>query len=350
MWILAVYLARTVIFASLVALVAILALDLVFALADGVADGGKGTGDVLFAALLGAPELALEAFPFATLIGSLMGLGGLAARQELTAMRGAGVSVAQIAGAVLAGGLVLALLASAIGEYLVPAAERQVAAQKGIDETDKLRAQPGGALWARDGSDFLRVERPRSRFHLQSVTIYRFADGQLSQRISAEDAFYEEGGWRLEQVEVTRFDPRGVGQEQLESWYWAADLRPDLLGLVVAEPQSLSATDLWQYIRYLESNELESSQYRLALWEKVATPLATLAMLLVTIPLVFTAVRSAGAGQRIVVGILVGAAFFLINRALGQAGIVYGLAPSVAALLPVALFFLIGLVGITRVR
>ncbi|BAU57176.1 LPS export ABC transporter permease LptG [Halorhodospira halochloris] len=350
MLILVVYLARTVILAALVALAAILALDLVFALADGVADGDESTFDVLLAALLDAPELAYEAFPFATLIGSLMGLGALAARQELTAMRAAGVSVVQIAGAVMAGGLVLAVLASVVGEYVVPAAERQMAAMQGAAEADELRTGPGGDLWARDGRDFLRAERPRSRSHLQSVTVFRFADGELTKRIGAEEAFYDNGSWRLEQVEVISFDQQGVELEKLDSWRWPGELRPDLLALVVADPEKLPALELWRYIRYLENNDLDSAQYRLALWEKIATPLATLAMMLVTVPLVFTAVRSAGAGQRIVVGILVGAAFFLVNRALGQAGIVYGLPPSVAALLPVVVFFIIGAVGVMRVR
>jgi lipopolysaccharide export system permease protein len=248
------------------------------------------------------------------------------------------------------GGLVLALLASALGEYVVPVAERQVTAMQGGDQADELRKGPGGDLWARDGNDFLRSQSPRSSSHLQSVTIFRFAQGQLSKRISAADAHYENEVWRLEQVEMTHFDESGVEIEQFDSWNWEGELRPELLGLVVADPERLPAFDLWQYIRYLERNGLESSQYRLALWQKVATPLATLAMMLITVPLVFTAVRSAGAGQRIVVGILVGAGFFLVNRAVSQAGIVYGAPPSLAALLPAVVLLAVGTLGVMRVR
>lgn len=351
MWVLGEYLARTVVMASLVALAAIVALDFAFALVDGVASEGEGgVLNVLLNALLEAPGLAHEAFPFAALIGSLMGLGALAARQELTAMRSAGVSVVQIAGAVLIGGLMLAILASALGEYVVPAAERQMTVMGGVGEAEELSAGPGGALWARDGQDFLRSEQPRSSSHLQEVTVYRFADGQLAKRISAANAYYDSDGWVFVDVEITAFDGQKVKLEQLDAWLWEGDLRPDILGLVVADPEKLPALDLWEYIRYLEMNELDSSQYRLALWEKLATPLAALAMMLLTVPLVFTAVRSAGAGQRIVVGILVGAAFFLLNRAFGQAGIVYGLPPSLAALLPVVLFLIIGTIGVMKVR
>jgi len=350
MGILAAYLARTVIAASLVALVAILALDLVFQLVDGVADADTGTAEMLLQSLLAMPSMAYEAFPFATLIGALMGLGGLAARQELTAMRAAGVSVLQIAGAVLAGGLVLALLATAVGEYVVPPAERQAAAVRGLSEAEGLRTGPDGALWVRDGGDFLRAEQPRSATHLASVTLYRLEGGRLAARIEAEDAHYVGDGWRLEGV--TRIDYSGSGLErrELDAWLWEGALGPEVLSVVVAEPATLPATELWTYIQYLEANGLDSGTSRLALWQKAATPLATLAMLLVTIPLVFTAARSANAGQRIVIGILVGAAFFLLNRAMGQAGVVYGVPPGLSALLPVALFAALGLWGTLRVR
>ncbi|MBK1734803.1 LPS export ABC transporter permease LptG [Halorhodospira abdelmalekii] len=381
MWILTGYLARVVIGASLVALVAILALDFVFALVDGVADARKETGDILIEAALGVPELAYEAFPFATLIGTLMGLGALAARQELTAMRAAGVSVLQIAAAVLAGGLVLALFATAIGEYLVPQAERQAAAMRGVAEADRLRTGPDGALWARVGDDFLRAERPRSSAHLERVTVYRFDSGRLVKRIEAADAHYWRDRWVFSAVAVMELAPLPevivapgeepgasalfaqlsaypgvigvpglIQQERFEQWQWDGALSPEVLGVVVADPRSLPAGQLATYIRYLEANELDSAQYRLALWEKVATPLATLAMILVTVPLVFTAARSSGAGQRIVLGILLGAGFFLLNRAFGQAGIVYGLPPSLAALLPALLFMAVGVWGTLRVR
>ncbi|MFW6345921.1 MAG: LPS export ABC transporter permease LptG [Halomonas sp.] len=344
------YLARAVIMASLVALAAILALDFVFKLVDGVADEGTGATEMLLEAVLTAPSLAYEAFPFATLIGALMGLGGLAARQELTAMRAAGVSVLQIAGAVLVGGVILALLATAVGEYVVPPAERQAAAVRGLSAADELRTGPDGALWARDGRDFLRAERPRSPGHLESVTLYRFAKGRLAERVEAEAAHYRDGAWQLEEVVRVAYGEAGLTRAEQAQWTWQGSLSPEVLAVVVAEPGTLPAPELWTYIRYLEANDLDSGTYRLALWEKLATPLATLAMLLVTIPLVFTAVRSAGAGQRIVIGVLVGVAFFLLNRALGQAGVVYGVPPSLSALLPVVLFAALGLWGTLRVR
>ncbi len=344
------YLARTVVSASLVALAAILALNFVFSLVDSVAAGDGKTGEAALQGLLAMPRYAYEAFPFATLIGSLAGLGGLAARHELTAMRAAGVSVLQVALAAMVGGFLLALTASALGEWVVPPAEDRAAALRGLSAGDRLRTGPDGALWARDGQDFLRVERPRSAAHLEEVVVYRWDKGELAERVAAESMHYTDQAWEMRGVEIIRYGVERIETERMETLEWAGDLRPDVLAVVVADPEALPLAQLVTYIRYLERNELESDRYRLAFWVKISTPLATLTMILVTVPLVFVTGRSGGAGQRIVIGVLVGIVFFLVNRALGQAGVVYGLPPSLSALLPVVLFFALGLVGTMRVR
>ena len=49
-----------------------------------------------------------------------------------------------------------------------------------------------------------------------------------------------------------------------------------------------------------------SSEYRLALWEKLGQPILTLAMILLAVPFTFSAPRSPGMGSRLAVGVIVG--------------------------------------------
>ena len=148
----------------------------------------------------------------------------------------------------------------------------------------------------------------------------------------------------------TVFEPQRVVVRDEDDVFWPSSLSPDVLSVVVVEPEALSIADLWIYVEYLDNNTLDSSRYRLAFWIKVATPLATLTMLLLTVPLVFGSLRSVGAGQRIFIGVMIGIAFFLSNNLLNHLGLVYGLAPLPSALLPTALFFLISTYFAARVR
>ncbi|ABI55914.1 LPS export ABC transporter permease LptG [Alkalilimnicola ehrlichii MLHE-1] len=353
------YLIITVVASALVALVVIMSLDLVFSFVD---EGGDiGTADygplsALAYVLLSSPSRAYEAFPFATLIGALMGLGALAARNELTVMRAAGVSVLQIARAVAAGGLVLALIAMAMGEWVVPPAERAATELRASAMARDVGISGAGGLWARDGGQFIEVRRARSPAHLEGLTIYHFEerDGEpmtLRRVLSGSEALFRDGRWILREPGEVHLHADGISVADLgDEKVWESALSPAVLDVVVVDPESLSMADLRTYIGYLEANELDSGEWRLAFWVKVATPISTLAMLLLTIPLVFGAVRSTGAGQRIFIGVLIGVAFFLVNRMLNHAGVVFGLPPSASALLPAFAFLAAGILGILKVR
>src|SRR3546814_11041913 len=72
-------------------------------------------------------------------------------------------------------------------------------------------------------------------------------------------------------------------------------------------------------IGYLERNGLDASSYRLSLWRKLIAPLTVVAMMLLAVPFVLGSQRGGGDGQRLLVGILVGLVFYVINEEIGRA-------------------------------
>lgn len=346
------YLAGTVLGGALAALVILLALNFIVEFIEEAEDIGRGEygfGTAVVVVLLGMLQRAYEGFPLATLIGALVSLGGLAARQELVAMRAAGVSVAGVARPVVIAGLVLAVAAAALGEWLAPPGTR-LAQQLRTQALGGEVATAAEGFWVRDGERYLQVARAPETTVLEGVTVYRLDGGRLATITEAPRAEYVDGGWELQAAQVTRFGEARVELDPPATRRLAADLAPQTLEVVVVEPTTLSAGELLRYVDYLEANGLESERYRLALWIKLATPLATITMLVLTVPLVFGSQRSAGAGQQIFIGVLVGLAFFLLNRFLNNAGVVYGLPPAVSALAPVLVFLGLGLWGLRRVR
>ncbi len=347
------YIARVVIGGSLIALLIILSLNVVFEFVDETADVGEGsytTARAFVYVLLTLPYRAYEAFPFATLIGALMALGSLASRHELVAMRAAGMSVGRIARAVLLGGLVLAAAAVALGEWVAPAAERVAQALRSSAIEGRVSSGPGGGFWVRDGERFLNVARVPEPDLIEGVVVYGLEGQRVARILRARVGRFSDGEWRLAAVRETRFEPDRVIERRIPELVLESSLRPETLEVVVVEPATLPIVDILTYIDYLERNGLDRDRYRLAVWVKAATALATLTMLLLTVPLVLGSQRSARAGQRLFIGVLVGLAFFLLNRLLANAGVIYGLPPALSALGPTALFFVLGLWGLRRVR
>ena len=108
------------------------------------------------------------------------------------------------------------------------------------------------------------------------------------------------------------------------------------------KPENMSATDIRQFIAYLEANGLDTKQYHFAFWSRFVVPLSALLMLFISVPMVFGSRRSTGTGQRVFVGILVGFGFYLLNRMVGQMGQFYELNPLLVSFTPGVVVLIIG--------
>ncbi|HZD52883.1 MAG TPA: LptF/LptG family permease, partial [Woeseiaceae bacterium] len=122
MGILIAYLLRTILKSTALVLFVLLALAGLFEFISQLdnVQGDFGIPQALLFAALRLPQLSFEMLPIATLIGALLGLGGLATSSELVVMRTAGISVTRLMGMVIVAGLVLTVLTALIGEYIGP--------------------------------------------------------------------------------------------------------------------------------------------------------------------------------------------------------------------------------------
>lgn len=285
------------------------------------------------------PRLAYELMPLAALLGSLIGLGLLASNNELVMMRAAGVSLNRMTWAALKAGLLLVVIALLVGELLVAESEQraQDVRTSALSGHSALRTEEG--FWTRDETNFINVRAVFPGGRLAGIYIYEF-DRQLGLRriSSARSATYEDGRWSLEAVRRSRITDDGVVTERLPRMTWQSRLSPELLDIIAIQPDSLSTSGLYKYIRYLKGNGLSAGRYEMELWTRIVLPLATCVMVFVAVPFVFGPLRSVGVGQRILVGVLVGIGFYLFNQIVSYVGLVYQLNPAVSAVAPTALF------------
>ena len=358
------YIGRSILVTTLLVIVTLVALASVFAFVGELDDVGKGSYSVALAAqyvLLTVPSKAYLLFAPAVLLGSLLGLGALAANSELTVMRAAGISNGRIIRAVLVTGVALMALVTLIGESVMPRAE-QMAEELRLTALEKrLSVKGGNGLWVRSGGRYVNVATVMPDFTLLDVSVHDFDDNALVSALVAARARRDaRGEWVLEDIRLTSVDARGTRVERIASRPWQALVAredggsvpalvsADVLKSLSISPESLSARDLAGQVRYLRENALDSRRIELALWVKLTSPLATLVMLMLSLPFVFASQRAGGAGQKIFVGILLGIVYVLLNRLLTQLALANGVAPPLAAVLPLLLFLGIALIGIRR--
>ena len=153
----------------------------------------------------------------------------------------------------------------------------------------------------------------------------------------------------MRDIRQSRISEEGITQRRLEQARWDSLLDPGLLSAVVIEPTMLPVTELYRYIDVMRESGQSATDYEVAFWVKLATPLATLVMLFISVPFVLAHQRSVGIGQRVFLGVMLGMAFYLLSRGMSYVAVVYELSPALSALLPAVAFLGIGLYMMTRV-
>lgn len=351
------YIGRAAVLATLAVWVGFTLLLVTFNLLDELGPGNESMTmlNKLWYVAMTAPRTAYMVFPVSALIGTLIGIGGLAASNELVAFRTAGLSRLRIAGSALGAVSVLIVLVMLLGEWIAPRAETEAREFKYSRLMGEVSSGGVTGVWARDGNQFVHIARPlisRARdgesVEFLDVVIYSFADsGPLDRVTRAVTAIHDGERWMLKKVRQMAIEPDRVQQSYSEELAWESSIKPELLDAVVVRPRYMSIRALWDQVNYLGQNGLNDRIYRSALWDKLLFPFTVLALVLAGMPFVFGSARQHSMGLRIFTGISVGALFIVISRAMQNFGDAFALPAALGAGLP-ALLLAAGVILILR--
>ncbi|MDX1454921.1 MAG: LPS export ABC transporter permease LptG [Gammaproteobacteria bacterium] len=347
------YLARQVIAGSLLVALLLAALSSFLVLVGQMDDfqGTYGISEAIQFTLLSMPQQVYELMPMSVLLGSLLGLGNLAAGNELMVMRAAGISTVRLGRSSLLGGLVLALLTAGLGEFVAPNAEQSASALRTSARMNRISYLARGGVWARDGQFVFNVQQMLDADRLKGVSLYELGEGaRIKRMLVAEEAVADpDGGWQLLDVAETVIDEERIESRRHDRLAWRSLLDTQLLRLFVVDPDKLSLRGLSEYTDFLSRNQLDVRSYKHAWWQRAIMPLSIIVMVVLALPFVFGPLRTVGTGQRVMFGVLIGVVFYIVNLTAGQVGIVFSMPAFLSAGLPTALTALLALHFLRRV-
>jgi lipopolysaccharide export system permease protein len=312
---------------------------------DNLNDNQYQVRHALIYVLLILPGRVHELLPIAVLIGTLHALGTLARQAEITVMRASGLSSAQCIGGRMAMGLGFVLINVVFGEYLAPPAERAAQQWRLMATGATVGSELRSGLWMRDGPRFVNVRTVLPDRSLEEIRIYTFDEAfRLSTITQAARGVFSPGeGWHLETVTHTRFAQTGISVTQTTQELWASDLSPDMLSVLMVQPERMSAGHLYPYIRHLKENHQQAHRYEIALWKKLVYPFSSLVMMLLALPFAYRHDRMGGAGWRLFLGVMLGVGFYLLNGLFSNLGVIHVWPAPLSALLPSLVFLSAGL-------
>jgi lipopolysaccharide export system permease protein len=349
------YLYRTVLVYTLMAMAVLMTLGGLFLFISQQGDIGTGdytTSDAFLYTFLNLPEQFYELLPIGALIGALMGLGNLAAGSELVVTRASGVSIWRIAWPVGLAGLTLSLTMYAVGEYVAPPLAQFAKREKTTSKMADISFAGSSSAWVKEGNIILRVSTGEVDQSFGGVSLFELdAPNKLrsierADRISVADP----GQWRLHNVATTTFDNDHVTSKVQDEVTIRSSVNPDFLGLAATDPDLLTLGGLKSYIEHLKRNSLDTASYAIGFWSRIARTFAVIIVTLMALPFVFGPLRTAGAGTRTVIGVMLGIVFFLITRTVENGGQLFKADPIIVGWAPTAVVGFCTLIAIGRTR
>lgn len=348
--------------ATLFVLFALLALFMFFdmvAQLDDIGQRGFRFRHALSYVALTLPSRTYELMPIAALIGTIYALSKLAANSEFTIMRVSGMSTRRLMLSLVGIGVILVALTYSLGEFVSPPAE-QLAQRLRLQATDSPMSMRDfrSGVWVRDvvkspnnGIDafrFINVKHVSPDGNGRDWRVFEFdRDYKLRSIMTAEAGRYEPTtGWRLSNVVETKL-PGPIASATVPQMasaqtevvrsaevVWPSELKPDIFGVMIVQPERMSGWDLAQYIQHLSENRQQTERYEIAFWSKLFYPWAVLVMMVLALPFAFLHVRAGGVSLKIFTGVMIGVAFYGLNKLFAHLGLLNTWPPIIVAALP----------------
>jgi lipopolysaccharide export system permease protein len=330
--------------------------------------------------LLLVPGNVYQVMPVAALIGTIYTMAQFASSSEFTIMRASSMSTRHAAWMLFKIGAIFVVVTFVFGELITPRtapiAERMRLTAKG----GSLSAEFRSGMWTKDsvhgngvrgtitGSRFFNVRRIAADGQLEDVRLYEFDNNMRIRSLvtAARGTYGGNNTWRLTDVTETMFTnsrelpapgsavPAGqtiqstYGQEtasiatrKLASYTLASEITPKILSVSRSDPERMSAAELAVYTRHLAENKQETKRFKVAFWKKVIAPFAILVLMALALPFAYLHTRSGGVSLKIIIGIMIGVSFLLIDSLFSHLGALTILPAFFTALAPSLLFLLI---------
>ncbi len=305
------------------------------------------------------PQMVVDVLPFAMLIGVLIVLTMLERQQELTALKGAGISLFRVmvpvAMVAATGGLSMWLLA----EYVVPDAnrekERLLDVIEGKTAARSYRVTDKQWLLSRDDSTFYNF----LRYDPDTQTLLRFTqyrvdeDMRLRFHLFAHRARYTEGAWVADAGWFRQFFPDGTDEYRQINQPMKLQMAegPEYFGQEYSSPSEMSHRELRQYIAELEDSGYQPDELRVRWHQKFAYPTSAVIMVLLALPFALNrGGRRVTTMQGVALALGLGIGYSILVTIFGKLGDASVLPPTIAAWAPVMLGMLFAVNRMTTLR
>lgn len=264
--------------------------------------------------------------PIGALVATLISIGRLSQKSEISAMRSCGMSILRIARPII---FASALLSGAMylnGEFLLPIATERVEQIFQFDIKQKHLSDSFNRsnFWFRENDTFINIgyyDAPSKK--IEAVTSLTFDKNfKLMRRVDAQKGEWHESGyigWTLDDaVESGNLDNVGGSLTTFSRIPLVTSKTPRELYDLQRKSETFSYYELKNYIQKLESEGVPATRYRVDLASKISFPLVCIIATLIGLPFAFTPARSGSLTISFVGGVCIGFGYYVTHAIFGS--------------------------------
>jgi LPS export ABC transporter permease LptG len=331
---------------GIVGFVMVLAVDLLFTMADLIINKGVPLWAVLKLMVYKMPSLLVLTFPVSTLFGTAMAIGRLSKDNEMVALRTSGITIFRIAFPLLTIGLAVSFLSFVTNEKIVPHANyvsnhiiRQIIYKQPLPEVKEN-------IFFKDAYQryyFARRVNMKDK-SMEGVMVYEVTQERFPRLILAESASFQGKLWELKQGMVHKYDAKGFLNYEAAFAQMQLNVSEDVLSFTEQKAYTdMDRKELSDMIKVLGKGGMNTQALLTELFMRYSIPLTCFVFALVGVPFSLSSPRS-GQTWGVMVTIVFMFTFYVfasVFRSLGRGGI---LPPVVAAFTPQLLFMAVGFI------
>ncbi len=295
--------------------------------------------------VLRLPSIAIDVIPFCALLTSLILLGTMKNRNELTALRCGGAALSSIIIPLAFLGILISIFEFYLNENIVPLSNRRVRfiERVKIKKENPFQSLQNNEMWFRDETSFYRIDLylPEKMVG-NGLTIFTFDEKfNLLKRVDAREIVWVHQKW-VAKDKITR-----IFYENKSTYSYEKEgvinlpYTPDELKNGEVKPDEMNFYQLRAYLKKMKFYGHNLPSYSTDLYYKISFPLGVLIVTLLGIPVSLRRTEKQGVGTNILIALTLSFFYWLLgslSRIAGGNGII---SPIIAAWLPDIVFIII---------
>lgn len=275
------------------------------------------------------PLIIYQITPIAALFPTILLINQLTRSGELTAIKTSGISLSRTVAPILVMSLLVSALVFVWGDFVVGPSLRR------LDYLYEVKIGGGGGKEVQQVNIWVKTERNEiwniSRFQpremaMHDIVVFAFDENKaLKTRTDAEGAIRDKGRWRFKEAFVRNFaDGQIVSTEFFEDALLPLRINLSDLRAEPSRPEREGFRELMRDVQKRKAAGLQSAIMTVDMHSKLSYPLASFVMVLLGIPFSLGWERSGKMSRGIMLGLIIGASYwvlFFVGISLGHTGL-----------------------------